>query len=95
MDHELIPEMEIMEAGADISNPAFCVGDEVQYNSPRPDARRFVVTSFRKGILCGIGPDGIGFADKDISKWHKTGNFFPEAPALIRAMQKRILEGVK
>lgn len=65
----------------------FKIGDEVRFYEP--PLTKFVVTCVDPdGRLAGIGADGIGFFDKNPDKWVKTGRYFPEAKALMDALNK-------
>lgn len=64
----------------------FKIGDEVVFQD-RPT--KFVITNVDKdGSLDGIGANGIAFCDKKPERWSKTGRYFPEAKALMDALNK-------
>lgn len=84
---------DIVNMKGEIVYEEFMIGDEVEYNSIATIPRTFVITSVKDGKIAGVGPDGIAFIDKDISRWHKTGRFYPEAVALMTAMKNNKKEG--
>lgn len=84
LEERIDSEPEIIQVEEDISIQNYRIGDEVQYDL---SGRKFVVTCVNGPYLSGIGKDGMLFADKNLKRWHKTGRYFPEAIALINALE--------
>lgn len=73
-----------------MKNNNLCIGDVVLFKEKRESiGTKFVITRIdpKTGYVSGIGADGNMFADKNPSKWEKTGDYCPVVEELLDVLQ--------
>ena len=73
-----------------MKNNSLCIGDVVLFSENGEGVgTKFVITHIdqKTGYVSGIGADGNMFADKNPSKWKKTGDYCPVVEELLDVLQ--------